>query len=108
LLHGDGILFADPVRLIVLDAAGRSIAYSHESVPMAIYCPVALHCVGYDHGKGWIMEFVPTQTYVGPVVTDGESAWSILNEPRNDDVNIRTRQPSMLESATANFAIARD
>jgi hypothetical protein len=107
LLHGDGILMPDPVRLIVLDSAGRLIGYSREDFgPHSIICSAVKRCAGYNHGEGLILEFNATEPFAGPVVADGLSA-DLWNKPRNVSVNIRTRPPAISEYVAANFQLAK-
>lgn len=48
LLHGDGILLADPVRAMVLDDQGRPLARSSWSGAMTISCDREHRCRVYD------------------------------------------------------------
>ncbi len=105
LFHGDGVIVADPVRLIVLDATGHLVGFSHESFPVSIICSEARKCVGYDHPNGVILEFVPTTKVLGPVISD-ELFAGLWFGPRNATMNIRTRAPTWSEFAAANLQIA--
>jgi hypothetical protein len=105
LFHGDGVIVADPVRLIVLDATGHLVGYSHESFPVSIICSEARKCVGYDHPNGVILEFVPTTKFLGPVISD-ELFAGLWFGPRNSTMNIRTRAPTWPEFAAANLQMA--
>ena len=106
LFHGDGVYVADPVRLIVLDAAGHLVGYSHESFPISIICSAERKCVGYDHADGVIFEFHPTEQYLGPVITDGLSA-GLWFGPRDVTANMRMRAPTWSEFAAANLQMAK-
>jgi hypothetical protein len=70
LFHGDGVYVADPVRLIVLDATGHLVGYSHETFPISIICAAERKCVGYDHRNGIILEFDQATKSVGPVIKE--------------------------------------
>ncbi len=107
LFHGDGVYVADPVRLIVLDAVGHLVGYSHETFPISIICSAERKCVGYDHRNGVILEFDQAAKYLGPVITDGLSA-GLWFGSRNTYVNIRIRAPTTSEFAAANLQIAKD
>ena len=106
LFHGDGVYVADPVRLIVLDAGGHLVGYSHESFPISIICSAERKCVGYDHANGAILEFVQVKKYVGPVITDGPSA-GLWFGPRDVTANMRMRAPTWSEFAAANAQMAK-
>jgi hypothetical protein len=105
LFHGDGVIVADPVRLIVLDATGHLVGYSHESFPVSIICSEARKCVGYDHPNGVILEFVPTTNVLGPAISD-ELFAGLWFGPRNTTMNMRTRAPTWSEFAAANLQMA--
>ena len=107
LFHGDGVYVADPVRLIVLDAAGHLVGYSHETFPISIICSVERKCVGYDHRNGVILEFDQATKYLGPVITDGLNA-GLWFGPRNTFVNMRIREPTSSEFAAANIQVVKD
>lgn len=49
LLKGDGIFFADPARILVLDREGRLLARSYQSTAMTLLCDRDQRsCSGYD------------------------------------------------------------
>lgn len=48
LLSGDGILFADPVRAVVVDRDGTLLAASPSSTSLRIHCDRQRHCLAYD------------------------------------------------------------
>lgn len=49
LLKGDGIFFADPARILVLDREQRLLARSHRSTTMSLLCDRDRYsCLGYD------------------------------------------------------------
>jgi hypothetical protein len=107
LFHGDGVYVADPVRLIVLDAAGHLVGYSHETFPISIICSAARKCVGYDHRNGVVLEFARTGNYLGPVISDGINA-GLWFGPRNTFVNMHFRAPTTSEFAAANLQVVKD
>jgi hypothetical protein len=107
LLHGDGIIVSDPVRLIVLDSAGRLIGYSREDFgPYTIICSVDKRCLGYKHDHRLILEFNATEPFTGPVVTDGISA-DLWNKAREVSMNIHMRRPTLQEYVWANITLAK-
>jgi len=68
LIHGDGIFFADPVRILVLNSEGRLLARSHRSVPISLICDDG-HCRGYDHARMAVLDLDPTSfRHDGPLV----------------------------------------
>lgn len=67
LLHGDGIFFADPTRVVVLDSSGRSLARSHPAVPMSLLCNQRHECRGFDLARHLVIEIDPATFRVGAV-----------------------------------------
>lgn len=82
LLRGDGIIFADPTRIVVLDRDSRLLALSHEGVLMTLICRTGqASCWGYDHATGQVLILDPaTFRRDGPIVpgrNQREELWDI-------------------------------
>lgn len=104
LLHGDGIIGPNPIRVIVLDGGNRLIGYSEETFsPHTIICSADRKCAGYRHSDNMVLEFVASKSYVGPIVTDGLSTG--LWGDRGDQVNISMRPPKFSEFGFANYRL---
>lgn len=93
IVAGDG-LFADPVRLVILDGANRLIARSPRTRWLSLVCDAPLRCHGYDHGSGEVIAPDPASFgRDGPVlhpldeqddlgeVESGEAVWGVTIRP---------------------------
>lgn len=72
LLHGDGIFFADPVRVVVLDQNKRLLARSSKSRSMQLICrPQTLSCKGYDANRFTVLVLEPATFRSDPAIVPG-------------------------------------
>ncbi|KQO60554.1 MULTISPECIES: hypothetical protein [unclassified Methylobacterium] len=61
LLHGDGILFSDSVRLLVLDGRGRPLARSGKYSLISLICDgTPRSCRGYVHDTAGVLTIDPS------------------------------------------------
>jgi hypothetical protein len=60
LLNGDGIIGPDPVRVLILDAAGRLLARSRKSVLMGFSCRENGQCLIFDLHNGKVLDLEPS------------------------------------------------
>ena len=110
LLHGDGIIFADPVRILVLNQEGHLLASSRRGVPMLLTCDRDEDsCWGYD-GALSALVLDPASFRKGSVVpglNDDERSglWSF--EADKEDWGFEVRHASISEIAGAELALAR-
>lgn len=109
LLHGDGIFFADPTRILVLDQNQRLLARSRRGGPVILLCsPDRNSCVGYDDGSGLVVD--STSFRSGPIVPgldqDNRSKLSDL-ESGEESWGFTVRIASVAEIVRAEGAIAR-
>lgn len=110
LLHGDGILWADPIRVLALDEEGRMIARSPPSPGMALSCRNA-RCRVFDLAEGTVLELDPSTFRTGAVVPaidnpDRDLNWEFYGE---DDKSWgwRWRKAEFFELIWGNLALAR-
>jgi hypothetical protein len=80
LLHGDGIFFADPIRVLVLDAEGRLLARSHRTVPVALSCKPDHQCQVFDLAEDNVLELDPSTFRLGSVVPGPKEDRDLLGE----------------------------
>jgi len=94
IIAGDGIVVADPVRIIILDAESRLIARGPKTLLLSLVCDAPLRCHGYDHSSGEIIEpdpmtFGQKGSHVPPFserdnlwdIEDGEATWGVKVRP---------------------------
>ncbi|KAF0124819.1 MAG: hypothetical protein FD139_271 [Methylocystaceae bacterium] len=110
LLHGDGILWADPIRVLALDEEGRMIARSPPSPGMTLSCRNA-RCRVFDLAEGTVLELDPSTFRTGAVVPaidnpDRDLNWEFYGE---DDKSWgwRWRKAAFFELIWGNLALAR-
>lgn len=111
LLRGDGIVFADPYRvLILLDRDSRLLALSHRSVPITLVCRHGqASCWAYDHGTGQVLIPDPASfRRDGPVVPGRDQRDGLYEiESINDSWGFAARDASLAERLEAEWALAR-
>lgn len=110
ILHGDGILLADPARIVVLDRGGRLLARSHRSAPVSLVCHQDRRsCWGYDHGTNRVLTLDPARfRYGGPFVpgtTERDGLWDL--EGGEESWGFAVRSPSIAEYLEAEWVLAR-
>ena len=110
LLRGDGIIFADPYRILVLDRDSRLLALSHESVPLSLICrPGQTSCWGYDHETGRVLVLDPNAFRIGGPIVPGRDERDGLYEIAGDydSWGFAGRDASLAERLEAEWALAR-
>jgi hypothetical protein len=110
LLHGDGIFFADPVRIVVLDRDKRLLARSEQHVPLSLICDRNRRsCWGYDHWSHQVLLLDPASFRTGGQVEPGakerDGLWNI--EAGVDSWGFTARDASIAEYIEAEWALAR-
>ncbi|MDR7040670.1 hypothetical protein J2X36_005457 [Methylobacterium sp. BE186] len=94
IIAGDGLMAADPTRLLVLDEHGRLLARSAGLQLVDLVCDASRHCYGYNRVTGEIVEPDPTTfgangTEVPPMgerdglelFEGGSDTWGVVNRP---------------------------
>lgn len=110
ILRGDGIIFADPYRILVLGRDSRLLALSHESVPLSLICrPGQASCWGYDHDTGRVLVLDPNSFRIGGAIVPGRDQRDGLYEIAGDydSWGFAGRDPSLAERLEAEWALAR-
>lgn len=110
LLRGDGIVFADPYRIVVLDRDSRLLALSRESVPISLICrPGQASCWGYDHDTGRVLVLDPDTFGIGGPIVPGRDQRDGLYEIAGDydSWGFAGRDASLAERLEAEWALAR-
>lgn len=110
LLRGDGIIFADPYRILVLDRDSRLLALSHQSVPISLICrPGQTSCWGYDHDTGRVLVLDPASFRTGGPIVPGREERDGLYEIEGDydSWGFAGRHPSLAERLEAEWTLAR-
>jgi len=110
LLHGDGIFFADPVRIVVLDRDKRLLARSEQHVPLSLICDRnRSSCWGYDHWSHQVLLLDAASFRTGGQVVPGakerDGLWNI--EAGIDSWGFTARDASIAEYIEAEWALAR-
>ncbi|WP_166141523.1 hypothetical protein [Methylosinus sp. RM1] len=110
LLHGDGIFWAAPIRVIAIDNAGRMIARSDASPSMAFSCANA-SCRVLDLARDIVLELDPDTFRKGPVVpaVDDEQRsknWELFGSHSDEGWGWRTRPADLFEQFLGTIALA--
>lgn len=111
LLHGDGIIVSDPIRILVLDAEGRLLARSRQSQTLTMVCEGGGRCRGVDLGAGAALELDPASFRSdGPLVPglgdrDRDGLWSL--ERGEEGWGFKARRIRAHEKVWAEFSLAR-
>jgi hypothetical protein len=110
LLHGDGIFWVDPMRVLALDEEGRMIARSPLSLTMAISC-LYDRCRVFDLMAGVVLELDPSTFRPGAVVpamdnNDRSLNWEFWGA-ENESWGWRWREAEFFEWIWGNLALAR-
>jgi hypothetical protein len=113
-LHGDGIFFGDPERIIVVDQNGRLLARSQRGGPMSLVCKDRI-CAGYDHARDQVLNLdAATFRAGGPVVPDKYSnSWELDRdiwqiEDGEEHWGFKVHDASYSEWLSAEFALVRE
>ncbi|TPG34875.1 hypothetical protein EAH89_30595 [Roseomonas nepalensis] len=110
LLKGDGILLADPVRILVLDRDGRLLARSHQSGAMVLLCDRDRRsCRGYDGAAVLLLD--PASFRHGqsvPGLTDAERSGLLAFETGDESWGFVIRRASLADRIRAEAALARE
>ncbi|MBG0797384.1 hypothetical protein IYX23_06815 [Methylocystis sp. L43] len=109
LVHGDGIFWVDPIRVLALDEEGRMIARSPPSPSMALSC-LNTRCRVFDPAEGAVLELDPSTFRIGAVVpaidnADHDLNWEFYGND-NESWGWRWRKADFLESIWGNLALA--
>lgn len=105
LLHGDGIIIADPVRVVLLDARGWIVARSHDSHSMVIMCDAANRCRVFDGEQSLMLD--PDPTSFRPRALDGGEAVNYWDSADGSESwGFDTRRASIRDNILGNLALA--
>lgn len=110
LLHGDGIVFTDPVRPLIVDAKGQLIARGPKSRSIVISCNGDHRCLIVDLWNERVYDLEPGSFRQGPVqpaIRDGDATddWDL--EDGDESWGFTMREANARELLTANLALAR-
>jgi len=106
LLHGDGIVAADPIRVLVVNASGRLLARSYRTPMMALTCSREKHCRAFDVGRARVLDIDPATFREGPIVPYyGDELWAI--ESGEESWGFRVRPASLRERLEGQLALAK-
>lgn len=109
-LMGDGIMLADPGRILVLDDRGRLLARSPISARMTLVCTGDGHsCRGYDGGRTLIPE--PSSFRVGGIVPglsveERSGLWPF--EQGDEHWGFTLRPATFVETMLGEYHLAQD
>jgi len=100
LLNGDGIIVPDPVRVIILDAAGHLLARSDKSLSIVLTCRGEGLCLIFDFSEGQVLDLVPSGFRQGPLVPglgdhERNGLWGL--EDGSESWGLKYRDPSFGE-----------
>jgi hypothetical protein len=105
LLRGDGIVFSDPGRVLVVDAAGRLLARSPRFFLLVILCQPPRECRVVDLDKSHVLELDPATFRTGAVVpSDPDLLWDF--ESGEASWGFQARDATFAELIEANIAMA--
>lgn len=107
LLHGDGILVSDPVRVIAVDSLERLIAQSERGYVASIICPVPRKCIAYLDDR--ILELTPAAE-PGPVIANAlrnpeNQRWEL--EGAKESFGFSARDASFQENVAVSYGLAK-
>ena len=110
LLHGDGIVFTDPVRPLIIDAKGQLVARGLKAHSIVISCTEDQHCLIVDLWKERVYDLEPSSFRQGPAqpeVQDGDRTddWDLENG--DESWGFTMREASTREILMANLVLAR-
>jgi hypothetical protein len=106
LLHGDGIFFADPVRVLVLDEEGRAVALSPLTSIQSLVCPEERKCLAVDLEGKRAFELDPATFRISPVRQESDGLRDL--EAEEASWGFRTRDASHLEILRGNINLAKE
>jgi hypothetical protein len=105
LLRGDGIVFSDPGRVLVVDAAARLLARSPHFFLLVILCKPPRECRVVDLDKSRVFELDPATFRTGAVVpSDPDLLWEF--ESGEASWGFGARDATFAELIEANIAMA--
>jgi len=67
LLHGDGIVYTDPVRPVIVDQQWRLVARGPKALSMIVSCNDEHRCLIVDLWQSRVLELDPASFRQGPV-----------------------------------------
>jgi hypothetical protein len=102
LLHGDGVILADPVRAMILDAQGRPLARSSWSFSMLLDCDGDHRCRVFNFDRLLIHQPNPATFRAEPALDLGNEDW-MYRETEGHGFTTRRMTLSDLASGYAAF-----
>jgi len=111
LLNGDGIVFTDPVRPLLVSSEGRLLARGTKAHSIAVSCDDNHRCLIADLWNERVYELDPGSFRQGPMqpkVTDGDRTddWNL--EGGDEAWGFTTRDATASELLQANLALAKE
>jgi hypothetical protein len=110
LLHGDGIVYTDPVRPVIVDQQWRLVARGPKALSMIVSCKDEHRCLIVDLWQSRVLELDPASFRQGPVqpaVTGNfTDHWEL--ESGDESWGFSSRDATFAEMWTANWVMARE
>jgi len=110
LINGDGILFTDPVRPLIVNSSDQLLARGPKAHSIGISCTDDDHCLIVDLWNERVYDLEPSSFRQGPVqpaVRDDASTDNWDLEDGDESWGFTMREASARELLTANLALAR-
>lgn len=110
LLNGDGIFFADPTRIVVLDQNKQVLARSPRTAPLSLICDSARRsCWGYDHNAGQALILDPSSFRMEgkPLLGDDDENELGRIESGDESWGFTVRDASWAEYVEAEWTLAQ-
>jgi hypothetical protein len=105
LLHGDGIVAPDPIRVVVVSAGGHLLARSHRSQTMTLVCSREKQCRAFDVERAQVLDIDHSTFREGSNVPYyGDELWAV--EHGEESWGFRVRPASLLERIEGELALA--
>ena len=110
LLHGDGIVYTDPVRPVIVDQQWRLVARGPKALSMIVSCDKEHRCLIVDLWGAGVIELEPASFRQGRV-QPAVNRWPMDDlelEYRDESWGFSSRHATFAELWTANWVMARE
>jgi hypothetical protein len=110
LLHGDGIVYTDPVRPVIVDQQSRLVALGPIAFSMIVSCDKERRCLIVDLWRSRVLELDPASFRQGRV-QPAVNRWPMDDlelEYRDENWGFSSRDATFVEMWTANWVMARE
>lgn len=114
LLHGDGIVYADPVRPVIVDQQSRLVARGPKAFSMIVSCDEEHRCLVVDLWGSRVLDLDSASFRQGPVqpaATLWPARWPTEDwdlEDGDESWGFSSRDATFAEMWTANLVMARE